>query len=53
MCRDAAVAAGVPPERILLETAATNTAENFRFSPRRLAEAGLEVPSIDHPHPDG
>ena len=32
MCADEAVALGIPRDRILLETRATNTAENVRFT---------------------
>lgn len=46
MYRDAAVNLGVPPERILLETRATNTAENFRFTRCLLADRGLTPRNI-------
>ncbi len=46
MYRDVAVAIGVPPERILLETRATNTAENFRFTRSLLAERGMAARNI-------
>ncbi|HET8550675.1 MAG TPA: YdcF family protein, partial [Bryobacteraceae bacterium] len=41
MYADVAQQRGVPRERILLETCATNTAENIRFTRRMLAERGL------------
>jgi uncharacterized SAM-binding protein YcdF (DUF218 family) len=46
MYADIAVAQGVPRDRILLETRATNTAENMRFSRALLAEKGMEVHNI-------
>lgn len=38
---DVAIAKGVPPEAILLETRSTNTGENIQFSRALLAEHGL------------
>lgn len=46
MYADIAAAQGVPRERILLETRATNTAENVRFSRALLTEKGLDVRNI-------
>lgn len=37
---------GVEPERLILEDAASNTAENFAFSRELLVEAGVD-PSAD------
>lgn len=41
-----AVEMGVPSERILLETASTNTGENITFTRRLLAERGLDPGSF-------
>ncbi|XP_072553475.1 uncharacterized protein SCO4629-like [Salminus brasiliensis] len=41
--RDVALAMGVPENRILLETAATNTGENIRFSYQTLRNNGVPV----------
>jgi uncharacterized SAM-binding protein YcdF (DUF218 family) len=41
--REIAVARGVPPDRIIVETQSTNTGENIRFT-RALLEAGGAVP---------
>ncbi|XP_017578075.1 uncharacterized protein SCO4629-like isoform X1 [Pygocentrus nattereri] len=41
--RDVALAMGVPEDRILLETAATNTGENIHFSYQTLRENGIPV----------
>jgi hypothetical protein len=41
MYRRAALARGVPADRILVEPEATNTAENLRFTRRLLAERGV------------
>jgi uncharacterized SAM-binding protein YcdF (DUF218 family) len=38
-----AVQMGVPPERILVETASTNTGENISFTKQLLAEKGIEL----------
>jgi uncharacterized SAM-binding protein YcdF (DUF218 family) len=46
MYADIAERCGVPRERILLETRATNTAENLRFSRALLAERGIQPRSI-------
>lgn len=41
--RDRAVALGVNPRDILVESDATNTGENFEFAKRRVEHEGLEV----------
>jgi hypothetical protein len=41
--REIALAQGVPPERILVETRSTNTGENFRFSDALLREHDIDV----------
>jgi uncharacterized SAM-binding protein YcdF (DUF218 family) len=46
MYADIAERRGVPRERMLLETRATNTAENLRFSRALLAERGIQPRSI-------
>ncbi|MGW6445162.1 YdcF family protein [Lentzea sp. NPDC055074] len=43
--REYALEQGVPDERILIETQATNTAENFELSKKVLASNGIEVSS--------
>ncbi|MBN2154394.1 MAG: YdcF family protein [Candidatus Lokiarchaeota archaeon] len=44
--KDAAVAAGVPPERILVENRSTNTGENVRFTRAMLGQRGLSPASF-------
>ncbi|MEU4550617.1 YdcF family protein [Micromonospora violae] len=44
--RDYAVEQGVPPEAVLVEPRATNTAENFEFSRALLAERQIPVKSV-------
>lgn len=44
--REYAVAAGVPPEAVLLEDRATNTYENIVFSRRLLADHGVRPRSV-------
>ncbi|MCE2596295.1 YdcF family protein [Motilimonas cestriensis] len=44
--------AGVPGSRILLETRATNTGENVKFSMALLAERGIDVDSVILVHKD-
>jgi len=46
MYADVAERCGVPRERILLETQATNTAENIRFARRLLQERGVQPRNI-------
>ena len=46
MYRDVAISRGVPPDQILLETQATNTAENIRFSRRLLDERGCRLRNV-------
>lgn len=46
MYSDVAERCGVPRERILLETQATNTAENIRFARRLLQERGVQPRNI-------
>lgn len=41
--RDALVAAGIAPERILMEERSTTTAENMRFSAKLLPDAEVDV----------
>ena len=41
-----AVAEGVPEERIILENKSTNSAENLLFTPKVLAEHGIEAKKI-------
>lgn len=44
--REYAVAHGVPPDAVLVETRATNTAENFTFAQRILRDRGIAVGSL-------
>ena len=44
--RDVAIRQGVPPDRILVENQATNTAENIRFTRKLLGERGLAVRDV-------
>ncbi|XP_066527396.1 uncharacterized protein SCO4629-like [Hoplias malabaricus] len=44
--RDVAVDMGVPEDRILLETSATNTGENIRFSYKTLREIAIPVKKL-------
>jgi uncharacterized SAM-binding protein YcdF (DUF218 family) len=46
MFADTAEGCGVPRERMLLETRATNTAENIRFTRQLLRERGIQPRSI-------
>ncbi len=46
MYADVAVGLGVPRECVLLEKQASNTAENFGFTRRLLAERGIEARSL-------
>ena len=46
MYREVAIQRGVPSGQILLETQATNTAENIRFSRRVLVERGVPARNI-------
>lgn len=46
MYAEIAIACGVPSDCVLLETEATNTAENIRFSRRVLASHGMRPESI-------
>ena len=41
-----AISQGVPEDRIILEKESTNSAENLRFTPKVLAEAGVKVEKI-------
>jgi uncharacterized SAM-binding protein YcdF (DUF218 family) len=43
--REHALAAGVPDEAVLIETGATNTAQNFDFTQKLLRDKGIEVRS--------
>jgi len=44
--REYAIEHGVPPESVLIETRATNTAENIRFAREVLAEHQIETRSV-------
>jgi uncharacterized SAM-binding protein YcdF (DUF218 family) len=44
--RDYAIEHGVPAEAIMIDTEATNTEENLRFSRALLKQAGVEVSSV-------
>ncbi len=46
MYADVLVGRGIPADRILLETQATNTAENVRFTRRLLEERGIRPNSV-------
>lgn len=46
MYADAAIKAGVPHEKILIENKSTNTAENIKFSMLLLAEKGIKIGNV-------